>query len=500
MLSGAPRRVRGLGDELVYTILVGSRAMPTLNDIHSRLNATEVASIVRPANELEVVALVEGARREGGVLCPMGGRHAMGGQQFCAGSITVDTTGLADGRRLDQTRGLLTIGAGACWPEVIAATRVLDATSKVHWAIRQKQTGADAMTLGGSVACNAHGRGLAMGPLADDVESLRMVMPDARVVQCSRATNADLFALVIGGYGLFGIVTEVTLRLSRRQKLRRLVDIIDLDDAVSAVYRRAEQGCLYGDFQYAIDPSDDAFLRRGVFACYQPAADDEPVDTGETDLPRESWLGLLELAHSDKRRAFQVYSEHYLATHGRVYWSDTMQLSTYIPTYAEFLAARRPGVADGAGPSAGRVDESLVITELFVPPASLMEFMRRARMVLRATGVEDIYGTIRAVRRDETTFLPWAKDDFACVIFNLRTPHTPAGLARSQDGARGMIDAALDLGGSFYLTYHRWATREQVLRAYPQFPAFLSAKAERDPRGVFQSDWYRHSRSIVGAG
>jgi len=53
--------------------------------------------------------------------------------------------------------------------------------------------------------------------------------------------------------------------------VKRVVDVLDLDDAVNAVFRRADEGCLYGDFQFAIDAQDDHFLRRGVLACYKPA-------------------------------------------------------------------------------------------------------------------------------------------------------------------------------------------------------------------------------------
>jgi FAD/FMN-containing dehydrogenase len=327
-----------------------------------------------------------------------------------------------------------------------------------------------------------------MGPIGEDVEGLTLVDADGEVIECSRERNAELFRLVIGGYGLFGVVVRVTLRLGPRRKLRRLVDIIDIDDAVNAVYRRVADGCIYGDFQYAIDPHDDSFLRRGVMACYRPAPDDAAVDEGAQNLTREDWLRLLELAHRDKAAAFSRYAQYYLATHGRVYWSDTMQLSTYIPDYSEFLASRGL-MGDG-------VQESLVIGEQYVPPGRIIEFLERSRTVLRETGVEDIYGTIRTIRRDETSFLPWARDDFACVIFNLRTPHTPAGIARTHTAFRKLTDAALDLGGGFYLTYHRAATAAQVGRAYAQFREVLAKKERYDPAGVFQSDWYRHYRRL----
>lgn len=456
-----------------------------VNDVHSALNETPVSLIMRPRDTDEAAACVREHGGRGIAVC--GARHAMGGQQFLRDSVLFDTRAMKAVRGCDAERGLLRIGAGAVWTDVVRACREMDGRGPHPWAIRQKQTGADELTLGGSIACNAHGRGLLMGPIVEDVESLRLVTPDGEAVECSRAENAPLFALVVGGYGLFGLVTEVTLRLVPRRPMRRLVDIIDIDDAVRAVERRIADGCVYGDFQYAIDPADAGFLRRGVFACYRPD-DGATVTSGESDLTRDQWIGLLRLAHTDKRAAFEKYSAHYLASHGRVYWSDDLQLSTYIPSYSEFLTH------DSAGAHAR---ESLVITELYVPPDSLGEFLAAARGVLRESGVEDIYGTIRSIRRDDTTFLPWASRDWACIIFNLRTPHTGAGIDRSRGTARALIDAAAGFGGSFFLTYHRWAAREQLLRCYPRLPVFLAKKTEVDPRGVFRSDWYEHLRSIL---
>ncbi|MGH7178199.1 MAG: hypothetical protein ACREJC_12525, partial [Tepidisphaeraceae bacterium] len=118
------------------------------------------------------------------------------------------------------------------------------------------------------------------------------------------------------------------------------------------------------------------------------------------------------------------------------------------------------------------------------------------RQVLRAGGVEDIYGTIRSIRRDQTTFLPWARDDYACVIFNLRTQHNAAGIARTAAAFRALNDAALALGGSFYLTYHKFATAGQVDQAYPAFRRFLKLKRDFDPGLRFVSDWYRHYSAL----
>jgi FAD/FMN-containing dehydrogenase len=468
-----------------------------LNDVHSQLNPTEVAEVMRPCSLDELVQCVVHARRTRRSISVSGGRHAMGGQQFGSAALHVDCSALKRVLARDCERGLLAIEAGADWPAIIAATRGMVAKDGRRWAIRQKQTGVDNVSLAGSISANAHGRGLLMQPLVEDIEDITIVNARGEVVSCSRHRHAQLFSLVVGGYGLFGLIYSATLRLSPRRYVRRLVDVIDLEDAMSAVYRRVAEGCRYGDFQFVIDSEDERFLRRGVFACYKPvaapplAADDSADASAAPDLAPDAWLRLIQLAHEDKKRAFTLYAQHYLATDGNGYWADTMQLSTYIPGYADYLEKARP-----AAPGAG-VKETLVIGEHYVPRDRLPHFMRRAREILKRFGTEVIYGTIRSIKRDTTSFLPWAGGDFACVIFNLRTPHTEGGRSRTAATFRALIDASIDQEGSFFLTYHRYATLEQVLACYPQFRRWLHLKLEHDPSELFSSDWYAHYRALA---
>ncbi|MGH8163411.1 MAG: FAD-binding protein, partial [Rhodanobacteraceae bacterium] len=438
-------------------------------------------------------SIIKHARAEGLCISVAGGRHAMGGQQFSEDSLHIDMTALDRVLDSDRERGLLQIEAGADWPKIITATHRMEAGPDCSWGIRQKQTGVDAVSLGGSISANAHGRGLLMQPLGDDIEDLTLVNAAGEALVCNREQNAELFSLAIGGYGLFGVIYSATLRLGLRQWVKRVVDIIDLDDAMNAVFRRASEGCLFGDFQFAIDASEEGFLRRGVFACYKPASKEEAEAETMADLPPDAWLKLLKLARDDKQAAFRLYAQHYLGTDGNHYWSDTMQLSTYVPNYADVFDA-----ADAAGHESA-IKETLVIGEHYVPRDRLLTFAQYAREILRTFGTEVIYGTIRAISRDTHSFLPWAKDDYACVIFNLRTPHTETGLHKTAETFRALIDASIALGGSFFLTYHRHASVAQVEACYPQFRDWLGLKKKYDPDELFASDWYKHYRNAFAA-
>lgn len=461
---------------------------PILNDVHSQLNETEVLQVVRPRTLSELQEIVNEAKEKKTPVSVAGGRHAMGGQQFAADSLHIDVTGLDRVLDTNPVKGLLHIEAGADWPKIIAACHAMQTETGKTWGIRQKQTGVDSVTLAGSISANAHGRGLLMQPLGDDIENLTLVDANGEVVFCNREENEELFSLVIGGYGLFGIIYSATLRLEPRQRLRRVVDVIDLDDAMNAVYRRVEEGCLYGDFQFVIDSDNESFLRRGVFACYKPDETEGVEPDSTSDLDPATWLKLLKLAHEDKKEAFRLYAGHYLNTDGNHYWSDTMQLSTYVPSYSDFLES-----ADKKNP-ASSTKETLVIGEHYVPKEQLLAFVQKARDILRSFDTEVIYGTIRAILRDQVSYLPWAKEDFVCIIFNLRTSHTQSGLERTANTFRALIDASRELGGSFFLTYHRSASVEQVEDCYPKFRDWLGLKKIYDPDEIFTSSWYVHYR------
>src|SRR5918999_3715882 len=255
-----------------------------LNDLHSALNPTRVHSVVSVASTADVQDVVQRARREGRAVSIMGGRHAMGAQQFATGGIAIDTRQLCRIQQVDAETGRIVVDAGVQWPELVSHLVATQPTTERQWGIAQKQTGADRLSIGGALAANVHGRGLTRAPFIADVESFTLVDADGELRHCSRTENAELFTLVIGGYGLFGVVTDVTLRLLPRHKVRRVVEVITADRLMAAFDERIADGFEYGDFQFALDPASPDFLHRGIFSCYKPADPGTPIPSGQRAL------------------------------------------------------------------------------------------------------------------------------------------------------------------------------------------------------------------------
>lgn len=104
---------------------------------------------------------------------------------------------------VDETRGLVEVQSGASWKSLAARLRPGDS--------RAQEVRTAHPTIGESLACNAAGPD--GRPTVSHVQSLTMVTPDGHLRRVDRMTNPGLFALVVGGHGLFGAIYSVTLRI-----------------------------------------------------------------------------------------------------------------------------------------------------------------------------------------------------------------------------------------------------------------------------------------------
>jgi hypothetical protein len=104
--------------------------------------------------------------------------------------------------RTDEEQGLVEVQAGTPWRTVAERLRPQDDDAA--------RVGRNLPDVGTSVAWNAAGPD--GRPAVTHVESLTLVTPDGELRRASRVANGELFALAVGGQGLFGTLYRVTLR------------------------------------------------------------------------------------------------------------------------------------------------------------------------------------------------------------------------------------------------------------------------------------------------
>jgi hypothetical protein len=105
--------------------------------------------------------------------------------------------------------------------------------------------------------------------------------------------------------------------------------------------------------------------------------------------------------------------------------------------------------------------------------------------------------TIRHVRADQTTALPYSRQNSIAIVFYFRLPRTD--IAERELGViqQGLIKRTLHHNGTFYLPYRHHFSNAQLRAAYPTWDSFVALKHKYDPFGMFTSSWWTRMASLT---
>jgi FAD/FMN-containing dehydrogenase len=458
-------------------------AAPGFTDDASRMNRTHVAEVWpvpadAAAAESQLRDLLNRARTEHLGVAIAGSRHSMGGHCISPDGIVVNMLPFHH-MSLDTDRSLLRVGAGARWSEVIP---YLDARG---YSVAVMQSNND-FSVGGSLSVSCHGWQHNQPPIASTVAALRVMKADGSVVRCSRDENAELFSLVLGGYGLFGIILEAELRVVPNERYRVESEVIPCDKYVARFGERVnaagDAGMVYG--RLCVVPGD-GFLREAIQTVFRKAP-----------CPREEIPVLHTAGYASLRR--EIYRGQIGSNEGKeVRWKTEKTVSGHI---AGKFFSRNQLLNEGAEVYREKnADRTDILHEYFVPPDQFAAFLERARTIFPRHKCDLLNVTVRNVLKDNDTFLRYADRDMFALVMLFNQPRTPQGDEQMQALSRELIDAALECGGRYYLPYRLHATPEQFQRAYPQAPAFFEHKRRYDPDELFRNQFYeRYGRRQGG--
>ena len=203
----------------------------------------EALAVVRPADTVQVAAVVSACAEAGAVIVTQGGNTGLvgGGVPRALGGgsdrsqVIVSTTRLSAIDGVDTATAQLAAGAGTTLADAQRAAHAAGLELAFDLAAR------DSATLGGLMACDAGGlRALRHGTARRQLAGLRAVMADATVID-SRMTGLvkdtagyDLGALLAGSEGTLAIITAVRWSLTPRRPARA-VALVGLQTVAEAV-------------------------------------------------------------------------------------------------------------------------------------------------------------------------------------------------------------------------------------------------------------------------
>lgn len=441
-------------------------------DDASRLNRTEVAEVVdipadRAGAEKQLQALVERARAEKMPIAIAGARHSMGGHTIAPDGIVVNMLPFRE-LKLDAERAILHAGAGARWADIIP---YLDAQG---WSVAIMQSNNN-FSVGGSISVNCHGWQHNRPPIASSVEAVRVLQTDGAIVRCSRAENAELFALVLGGYGLMGIIIDVELRVVANERYRPDTEVMPTARYVERFKAKVDDsaGMVYG--RLCVVPGDN-FLREGIMTVFRR------VPSKPEEVPHLTNPNLATL----RREIFRAQIGNQAGKELR--WKAEKMLGESINK--KFFSRNQLLNEPAELYQEGNAERTDILHEYFVPETRFEEFLAKARIILPRHACDLLNVTVRNVLEDKDSFLRYADHDMFAFVMLFNQEKTPQAEAAMQALTQEMIEAVLECGGRYYLPYRLHATVEQFHRAYPQARAFFQKKRERDPHGIWRNQFY----------
>lgn len=437
-----------------------------VNDI-TQLNPITVEKIVVPQTIQGIRDLVQ---QHHGPISIGGGRFSMGGQIATDNSLFIDMRGMDHVVAFSPENQTITVEAGITWRKI---QEVIDPHGL---AVMIMQSYAN-FTVGGSLSVNSHGRYIGQGPLIGSVRALKIVLADGQLIEASPTQNAELFFGCIGGYGGLGIIVEATLALAENRPIEREVRTLKVTEYKEFFFsqiRNAPRAVFHNGDLYP--PRYDTVRAITWSETDRPVTIPDhlmPVH-GATWVDRLSLFGVSELPFGKELRA-KVLDP--LRLKGKpVVWRN------YEASYD--VSQLEPG---------SRASSTYVLQEYFVPVARFDDFVPQMTQIFQQHHVNVINVSIRHAKQDPGSLLAWAREECFAFVVYYKQGVQEADREAVGVWTRALIDAALAVGGSYYLPYQIHATDEQFRRAYPRAEEFFALKHRVDPDHRFRNKlWDRY--------
>ncbi len=442
-----------------------------------RLAPARVAR-VDPARDVEQLrGILRDANARGLKVSISGSRHSQGGHTYTAGGVVLNMRTFNAVRGIDTVARTITVESGATWDEVQRAI------APHRLAIKVMQS-SNIFTVGGTLSANAHGRDIDVTQVVEVVRSFRLLLANGDIVNVSRDSNPELFSLVVGGYGMLGVILDVEIALTADELYEQRAVSIDYKDFpryfLEEIQRDTQVVLVLA--RPSIDPDPNSFLKEVVVATWRRAP---PGTPGEFALTEE--------AHVWRDKFFFGISRRFdWAKSLRWALQKKVELGAGKARIVSRNNSMRPPLAPLEFLDYRSRKDTDIIQEYYVPVEHFVSFMDRFREILVAGKMNVLSSTVRYVTPNATPALAYAPHRAVFAIIQMSNVGlSPAEQAHAESVTQQLVDAALEYGGTYYLTYQLYPTPAQLHRAYPHARHAFERKRFYDPNEMFTSQFYQ---------
>lgn len=446
-----------------------------------------VSYVYRPTTLDGVRDVFDVARRHGLTVGLRGAGRSYGDASLSSENICLDLTRMNRILDWNPKTGVISIEPGVTlrqlwqyiiedgwWPPVVSGTMTV--------------------TMGGALGMNYHGKNnYKMGPIGDHTLEFDLMLPSGEIKTCSRTQNAEIFFAAIGGFGMLGVFTRITLQMKHVESGLLSVDAFSTQNF----------GDIIQEFEARMDKADylvgwiDCFakgekLGRGqVHAAYYLHADEdmnpaqslrvenqELPDTMFGVIPKSIMWRLMKPISNDfgmkLLNAAKFFASNTLGNHKTIRQSHAAFafLLDYVPNW-KFVY--KPG--------------GLIQYQSFVPAATAEACFSKQIALCQQWGIIPYLGVFKRHRRDEF-LMTHAVDGYS---FALDFPVTDRNRKRLWELAAELNKLVLEAGGRFYFAKDSTLDHESAMAYLGEetLHKFFALKHACDPEHLLQTDLSR---------
>lgn len=451
-------------EEKKYGLTTGNLATD-----YTGLLPTKIERVEQVTSREQLQQLVRDANEQGKKISIAGLQHSQGGHTFFEDAIVLDMRTFNQVLAIDERQKTVTVEAGATFDTIQQAIAPLGLALKVT----QSQS---IFTVGGSLSINAHGRDIRHGPMVSTVKELTLLTPTGEIEVLQQGD--DKLRYVLGGYGLFGVILDVTLAVTDDEWYQMETDYITQADYVP--YLEAVQQDEDIAMHYArLSVAPASFLEELYTVNYRRIASEEPLPA----LAHEQLVKLRKAA-LDLGRHGGRYEDAFWRVqkaHANVQVGTMISRNNVMRSESTFMAFTKP-------------DKVEVLQEFFVPVQAFSNYVEALKAYVpandRENGVKVHNITVRYTARDELTALNYATEDMLALVVLIQHGVTEEEIEEATAFIQGWTDITAQFGGTYYLPYYPYQTQAQFEQAYPHAKDFAERKAQLDPNTVFVNHFY----------
>ena len=438
----------------------------------SQLNLTKIDTIIPVPNdkkgiEIQLKKVLKYAKENNLKISIAGAKHSMGGHTIYPNGIVLNMLSYKQ-MELDASKNILTIGSGALWED---ALKYLDKYGK-SIAIMQAFS---SFSIGGSISVNGHGWQKDVPPISASVISFTLMKENGEIVNCSRQENQELFKLVIGGYGLFGIVLDVKLKIVENESLQFKYIRLSSDNYINYYKKFISENPNINLVFGRLRISNKHFLEEATLNFFEKVEGTIPVmqNKKSTEAQRLVFRGSVNSEYG-KRLRWDLETGMNKVSKNELYSRNEL-----LNDHVSLIENKDRSSTD-------------LLQEYFIPERNFNQFITDMKPILRNSRIDLLNITIRGVHQDNDSYLSYARENVFGFVLLFNQKKTDKQETEMKKLTNQLLEVALKNEGTFYLPYRLHINKEKMRKPYPNADKFFQLKLKYDPSELFNNRFYEY--------